>query len=212
MKAIRGALHLIGESRAAYISLNAIYYGAVILAMILVSFDRSIQKALLDAVGTAFTSGTFAGVGQAYSSGQVLSAVAITFVVNLSLGSLVEITLPSLIIPFSGLLVGLLRATVWGLIFSPSSAQVTGGQLVTGTLIAILLFLEGQGYVLAMFAAYVQGKTFLFPGSVGARGHLQGYWFGLKRSAQIYLLVMLALLVAAVYEALVAILIMPRLT
>ena len=47
----------------------------------------------------------------------------------------------------------------------------------------VLLLLKGQGNVLAMLAAYVQGKAFLFPSSVGAVNRKQGYGFGVARFA-----------------------------
>ena len=80
-----------------------------------------------------------------------------------------------------------------------------------GLLVGILLVLEGQGYVLAMLAAWVQGRAFLSPQSVGAADRGQGYLAGLKRALHLYVLVALVLAVAAVYEAAVAIVIIPRL-
>jgi hypothetical protein len=59
-------------------------------------------------------------------------------------------------------------------------------------------------------AAYVQGKAFLWPRSVGAATRRQGYGVGVKRSVRIYMLVVLVLAVAAIYEALEVIFI-PRL-
>jgi hypothetical protein len=82
--------------------------------------------------------------------------------------------------------------------------------LIFGALALILLILEGQGYVLAMLAAYLQGKAFIFPQSVGVTTRWQGYWVGVKRSARLYLLVVLVLAVSAVYEATFVIL-MPKL-
>jgi hypothetical protein len=76
----------------------------------------------------------------------------------------------------------------------------------------LLILLEGNGYVLAMLAAYVQGKSFLLSASAGATGHAQGYWVGLQRSSRLYLLVVLQLLVAAIYEALLVIVIRPHIS
>ena len=111
-------------------------------------------------------------------------------------GGLAYIALPSLIFPFSGLLLGAFRALLWGLMFSPTAVMGAGFFLLLPTTV-----LEGQGYVLAMLAAYVQGVAFLRPESVGAKTHRRGYWEGLKRSARIYVLVAIVLLVAAVVEA-----------
>jgi hypothetical protein len=182
----------------AYITLNIIYYGLVILGMIYVSFfNPGLQKQLINEVGQAFTSGPLAAVGGAYGGGKVVSATLLTFVVNLFLGSLIEITLPSLIIPFSGLLLGVYRAVLWGLLLSPANPSLAGPMIPH----SLTLLLEGQGYILAMLAVFVLGKAFIRPQAYGVTGHLRGYVEGLRRTGWIYLLVVLLLAIAAIYEA-----------
>jgi hypothetical protein len=110
-------------------------------------------------------------------------------------GGLAYIALPSLIFPFSGLLLGAFRALLWGLMFSPTAVMGAYFSLLLPTII-----LEGQGYVLAMLAAYVQGMAFVRPRSVGTKTHGRGYWEDVKRSVRIYLLVAIVLVVAATYE------------
>jgi hypothetical protein len=209
MKALQSALGVLGESRRAYVTLNLVYYGLVACGMIFTALDRSVQRELLAAVGNALTQGPLAGVGSVYTTGQIVPAIALTFVINLVVASFISITLPSLIVPFSGMLVGLVRAVAWGVLFSPPTLAVGGREAAMGLLIAILLVLEGQGYVLAMLAAWVQGRAFLSPQSVGAADRGQGYVLGIKRALRLYLLVALVLAVAAVYEAVVAILVLP---
>ena len=198
MKVIQSALETVKESRRAYIVLNLVYYGLVICGMIYVAFNPSLQQSLLELVGSAFTQGPFSAVGSAYTGGQVLQAMVLTFVVNLFLGSIAVITVPSLVIPFSGLLIGAYRAVLWGLLLSPT----TPGLRLVMIPHSLTLILEGQAYILAMLAAYVQGRAFLWPRSAGASTHRQGYGIGVKRSVRIYLLVVLLLAVAAIYEAL----------
>ena len=206
MKVIQSALEPIKESCRAYIVLNLAYYGLVTCGMIYVAFNPSLQQSLLELVGSAFTEGPFSAVGSAYVRGQVLQAIVLTFVVNLFIGSIVWITLPSLVIPFSGLLLGAYRAILWGLLLSPTTPEMRLVMIPH----SLVLILEGQAYILAMLAAYVQGRAFLWPRSVGVATRRQGYGLGLKRSVRIYLLVVLVLAVAAVYEALEVIFI-PRL-
>lgn len=203
MKPIRSVWALVREYRRAYLILNLAYYGLMVAAMVYVAFDPALQKTLLDEVGKAFGTGPLEVLVGAYSGGQVLPAVFLTFVVNLVLGSLLYITLPSLLVPFSGLLVGVYRALLWGLLFSPTAVLGAGMLFHWPTII-----LEGQAYILAMLAAYVQGMAFLRPKSVGAKTRGQGYWEGVKRSARIYMFVAITLFVAAIYEAVSAILLM----
>lgn len=212
LKALHGAVHAIRDAKRSYVVSNLVHYGLVACGMAYAAFDRSVQQSLLETVGTALTEGPLATVAEAYGTEQVVVAVALTVGINLAGGSFASITLPSLIIPFSGLLVAGIRAVTWGLLFSPQSVSgVTSGEAVIGVLFIGLVILEGQGYILAEMGAYLQGRALLWPQRVGAIGHRQGYWHGLKDEARSYVLVALALLVAAVYEVWFAVAAVPAL-
>ena len=202
-KMLRSSSAVIKEHRRAYIVLNLLYYGLIAGGMVYAAFDPALQKSLWNQLGEGFSTGPLEELVGAYSGGQVLLAAVLTFAVNLVGGSFAFITMPSLIIPFSGLLVGVYRALLWGLLFSPSAVVGAGLVFHLPTII-----LEGQAYVLAMLAAYLQGMAFLRPKSMGVRTHRQGYWEGVKLSVRVYLLVVVVLLVAAVYEAVSVIFIM----
>ena len=200
---LRGSLAVVKEHRRAYLLLNLTYYGLIAAAMAYVAFDPGLQRSLLEAVGKAIGTGPMETIAGAYGGGRLLLAVVLTFTVNVIGGSFVYITLPSLIVPFSGLVLGAFRALLWGLMFSPTAVMGAGFFLLLPTIV-----LEGQGYVLAMLAAYVQGVAFVRPRSVGEKSHGRGYLEGLKRSARIYVLVAIVLVVAAVVEAVSVIFIM----
>jgi hypothetical protein len=197
---------IIQAEKDAYIYLNILYYGLVVLGMAYVTFfNPGLQDTLMQAAGKAFTEGSLAAVGNAYGSGQVIQAMIITFVVNLFLGSMITMSLPSLIIPFSGLLMGIYRAILWGLLLSPSNASLAGPMIPH----SLTLLLEGQAYILVMLSIYIHGKAFLRPGVYGIQGRLRGYLEGLRRTGWIYLLVAFLLAVAAVYESLEVIYLAP---
>jgi hypothetical protein len=193
---IKSAWALVQENRRAYIVLNIIYYALVVIFMVYAVFNQELQRSLLEAVGASFMTGPLSVVGQSYLNAQVFKAILATFVVNLFVGSLGSITLPSLVIPFSGMLVGIYRAVLWGLILSPANPDLRLAMIPH----SLTLVLEGQAYILTMLAAYVQGRAFLWPRTVGVEGHGQGYLEGLKRTGKLYGLVILTLLVAAIYE------------
>ncbi len=202
----------IRKSKRTYVFLNVAYYGLVICGMVATAADPSLNKTLTAAVGESLSEGPLAPVWDAYSSQRVLQAAALTIAVNLVVGSFATITLPSLIVPFSGLLMAVVRALLWGVLFSPRSVTGIGlVEAVAGLSIAVLVFLEGQGYVLAALGAYLHGVAFLFPRSAGADGHLHGYWRGVKTQARIYVLVLVVLLIAALYEVVIAVFALPAL-
>lgn len=196
MNPIRSAWALVQEHKRAYTVFNVLYYSLIIVCMVVAAFNRPLQDELLKEVGEGFMTGPLAAVGKAYVNLEVLSAIGLTFIVNLLIGSFASISLPSLIIPFSGLLMGIYRAVLWGLIFSPAHPDMQT-IIIPHTL---TLILEGQAYILVMLAAFLQGRAFLWPQSAGVQGHLRGYLEGLKRTGKIYLLVILTLVIAAIYE------------
>jgi len=196
MNLFKSAWGLVQEHRRVYIILSVLYYGLVIIFMIYVAFNQPLQDELLKSIGEAFMTGPLSFVGSAYINAKVLAAIGATFFVNLLVGSFGTITLPSLLIPFSGILVGFYRAVLWGLILSPAHPDL---RLVMVPH-SLTLILEGQAYILTMLAAYIQGRAFLWPKTVGLERRGQGYLEGLKRTGKMYALVVLTLLIAAVYE------------
>jgi hypothetical protein len=195
---LKSAWGLVQENRRAYMIINIVYYALVVIGMIYVAFNQKLQQELLNVVGASFMTGPLAFVGQAYVNVKVLTAIAATFFINLFIGSFGTITLPSLVIPFSGLLMGIYRAAVWGLLLSPANPQLRFVMIPH----SLTLIIEGQAYILTLLAAYIQGRAFLWPQSVGLETHLMGYLEGLKRTGKIYILVILTLAVAAIYEVL----------
>ena len=196
MNLLKSAWGLVEENRRVYIILNALYYGLVLIFMVYVAFNRPLQDEMLQSIGEAFMTGTWSFVGSAYINVKVLAAIGATFFVNLFVGSFGTITLPSLVIPFSGILVGFYRAVLWGLLLSPAHPDLRMIMIPH----SLTLILEGQAYILAMLAAYIQGRSFIWPKTVGLERRGQGYLEGLKRTGKMYLLVLLTLLIAAIYE------------
>ena len=196
MKLIREALGVVRENRKAYILINITYYGLVVIFMIVAAFNQPLQNEMLASVGESFDSGPLSAVGSAYMNADVLKAIGLTFVVNLFLASLLQITLPSAIIPFSGFLIGIVRAVTWGLLLSPAHPDLRLAMIPH----SITLLLEGQAYILALLAAYVHGRAWIWPKTVGAETHSRGYVEGLKHTGKLYIVVILTLAVAAIYE------------
>lgn len=202
------AVQLVKNNRRAYLLANLLYYATVVVGVLVVFISPSLQDSWMATVVEGFgESDTFGAVLEAYSGKQVLAAVGLTFAVNLILGSFLYITLPSLIIPFSGLLLALVRALLWGFTFAPSpNMSISAENVLFGSLMLVLLLLEGQAYILAMLGAYLQSRAFVFHGRVAERTLWRGYVHGLKQAALVYVLVVLVLLVAAVYEVAIVVL------
>lgn len=137
-------------------------------------------------------------MGKAYLNAEILQAIGLTFVVNLVIGSFLSITLPSLVVPFFGFLLGIYRAVIWGLLFSPAHPDLRMMMIPH----SITLIIEGQAYILALFGVYLQARAFLQPQSVGLETRGQGFVEGLKRTGKTYVFVVITLMIAAIYEVL----------
>jgi hypothetical protein len=176
MRTLKSTVDIIREHRYSYIATNLFYFGLVGLGMVTAAINRQVQEILLEAVDIAFTEGPLSPIGSAYSGGDFLQAILFTFVINLILGCFITITLPSLIIPFSGILMGAFRAFLWGLIFSPVSMNINLEVLAAGALIFTLILLEGHAYTLAMEATYFKAqRSFLQTASTRQAGRTATY-------------------------------------
>ncbi len=193
--------------RSAYIRLNIAYYGVVAIAMVFVTSYPAIQQALTESVVLSFSEGPLSGVAEAYRQGNVVTAALLTFGFNFFAGAIVVLALPSLLIPFCGVGLGLIRATLWGLLLAPTTPELQLAMIPH----SLVLLLEGQGYILTMLAVWIHGLGFVSPRTVGAASHMEGWIEALRRSLRVYLLAAITLAIAAIYEAIEVIYFIPRL-
>ncbi|GMA28865.1 hypothetical protein [Arenivirga flava] len=115
MSVLRSAFAIIQERRKAFIVLNLAYvamFGIGILATVIVPELRLGSLGALQ--GDASASGLGTVIADAYRSGNVAIAALVTLGVNLVTASLLQTTLPSLVIPFLGVVVTMLRGLSWG--------------------------------------------------------------------------------------------------
>ena len=80
---------------------HLVYFGLVIAFSVLVYELPDVQALLLSSVSDALNapSGPLSSAAKAYNSGSIPRAAVTTFVINFFLGSLVMLTLPSMIVP-----------------------------------------------------------------------------------------------------------------
>jgi hypothetical protein len=193
------------------------YFGLYFVGSVIIYQLPMLQTVLMAGIQGELGSegkGVLAVAGKAYSSGNMLWAALVTFVINFFLGSFAMISLPSMIIPGSGALLAGFRATLWGLLLGP--AQVSLARLMLPHMGTLLL--EGAGYILATFFAIlipiylfsprrsvktttqddeIQGSEVAYGSDSGMRRLGQAALLNLKGN----LLVALVLAVAACYEA-----------
>lgn len=208
MHVFRPAIRLVRQHARPFMLINFVYFGIVCGGMVYGAWHADARDSFQRQVREDIK-GPLAAVAEPYKDGRVLQAIGLTFVINLLGGALLFITLPSFIVPFTGLLLGAVRAFAWGMIFSPDFESFNSTALAYGLLVGILLLLEGEGYVLAILGSYIHGTSFLSPQTAGATSRWQGYLTGASSSLKLYALVATVLALAAIYEATMVIYLLP---
>jgi hypothetical protein len=178
-------------------AVHGCYFGLVVLVAVL-AFEvpevpailRSLARGEIDS-----SAGPLGIAGKAYASGSVLRAAGVTFLINFLLGSVVMITLPSVVVPGSGAITAAIRAASWGCALAPTTVGMAAAMRThMGTVV-----LEGEGYVLATFFAL------LIPMYLGQRSQGSTLWGRFTRALILNVkangLVALVLVIAACYEA-----------
>ena len=196
-KWLRLPLAEIRKYKHLFVTMNLIYFGTVVLFMLVSYAVPELQSCFLTGVSSQITdgSGILGIAGEAYASKNILRAAVTTFAINFPFGSLLCITLPSIIIPGSGALVAGLRASLWGLIIAPGFSALLGPMVPH----SVTLLLEGHAYVIAAFFG-VLVLVYLFRKSEGPSAGTR-YGRALLMNVRGNLLVIIVLAIAAIYEA-----------
>ncbi|MEU8635461.1 stage II sporulation protein M [Amycolatopsis sp. NPDC048633] len=192
MHRLRRPFQLIRADLRAYLLVNAIVYGVLLLGMALgtlfpdlhaarvASFAGGEQGALVNAV-----------IGNGWVFGVVI------FLVNVFPTALLLITLPSLVVPFAGLVVFAIKTIDLGVTLAPVDAT----SRLTLIPHSLTLLIEFQAYALVMFGAYLLGRSWLRPATADAPTRRQGYVRGLTRLAWLWLPALALFVIGAGYEA-----------
>ncbi len=146
----------------------ALFFGPMLLAIM----HPLANLRLMSAVQATFREGDLAYVGQAYISGNILHAAGATFAHNFLYATVLTAILPSLIIPFWGVLKNMLSFTLVGFVMAP----LWHGSAAPYTYHSLTMILELQAYMIAAVAvcflpmAFVQGLRNDRPGRGLGRG------------------------------------------
>ncbi|MFC5833299.1 stage II sporulation protein M [Nonomuraea insulae] len=188
----RRPLLVIRENMRAYLVINAAAYGLAIIGFVigLVFPDLSAARsASLEEDGTGELVRWLVNTPPLF---------ALTILgVNLFRLSALTIVLPSLIVPFAGLAFFGYWSVETGITLVPASPQGWVALIPH----SLTLVIEFQAYVLLLLGAYLLGRHWLFPRTIGAENRRQGYVGGLQRIGLLALPALALLIVGAVWEA-----------
>jgi hypothetical protein len=185
-------VRVIRTNLRAYLVLNAAVYGLMLAGFALALGFPALsawRRSILDANGTT-------DLVLSLLETPWLFALTILGVNTLTVGA-AQILLPSMIVPFAGLAIFAYRAFVLGLALAP--ADRTGWIAFIPHSLTVLI--EFQAYVLLVLGAYLIGRSWLRPRTVGAENRRQGYVRGLKLAGWVSLPALGLLVIGAIYEA-----------
>ncbi|WP_370964467.1 stage II sporulation protein M [Amycolatopsis sp. cg9] len=201
MDRLRRPFRIIRADRRAYLLVNLLVYGVLLLGMALGMLFPDLHAART----ASFADGAQGALVGAVVGNGWLFAVVI-FLVNVFPTALLLITLPSLVVPFAGLAVFAVKTIDLGITLAPVD-RTTGLTLIPHSL---TLLIEFQAYVLVMFGAYLLGRSWLRPATVEADTHRQGYRRGLHLLAPLWLPALALFVIGAAYEAFEIYFLVPR--
>lgn len=188
----RRPFRLLREHMRAYLIINAAAYGLAIIGFAIGLVFPELQaarSASLEEDGTGDLVRWLVNIPPLF---------ALTILgVNLFRLSLLTIVVPSLIVPFAGLAFFGYWAVETGITLVPTSPQGWVALIPH----SLTLVIEFQAYVLLVLGAYLMGRHWLFPRTVGAKNRRQGYVRGLRRIGLLALPALALLIVGAVWEA-----------
>lgn len=190
---------LISAYSKVYAILIAFVLGFWLWGMFTAHFDPGTQRGVINWIREQFAGGSWPlGVaGWAYASGNIFLAALITFVVNFAQGTVLFLSLPSLIPIASAFIVNVLRGQLIGMALAPTYLGV--GQTQILHLPTILL--ELQGYLLAGFVSILLPLALIKPERFGLEKRGDAYKKFAIWQFRILPLIAVILLIAAAYEA-----------
>ena len=180
MTLFRGPLSVLRKSLRPFLMVNLAYFGLVCAGMATVRGIVPPQEAIRGELKVEVPE-KLPSIYDAYLGGHLWKAIGLTFFVNLVVGSILYMAVPSLVIPtavwcWEGL------PLVLGSTLFAKLCHIKRCRLITRGLTGVLIVLEGEGYALAMLGSYVHGKSWLCAGvSAGATTRWQGYKAGARR-------------------------------
>jgi hypothetical protein len=203
MRLFRRALQTIQENRRAYLVLNAILYGSV-----LAGFGAGLLfPGLTAAQKESFEAGGQADLVRSLLENPWLFALAI-LANNALRAGLLNLVLPSMIVPFAGVVWYAYSLFTVGLLLAPADRD---GWLVLVPH-SLTVVMEVQAYVLLALGAYLLGRAWIWPRTVGAENRRQAYVGGLRQLGLLSLPALALLVVFAFYESFSIVYLVPLLT
>ena len=188
----RRPFRLIRGNARAYALFNLATYGLLLIGFTIGMIFPELNEARIAALEQ---NGDAELVARVFSNPALFGLVILA--VNVVRLSLFTIVVPSLVVPFAGLGFFGYWVLQTGITLVPTTAVGWVAQ-IPHTLTVII---ELQAYLMLVLGAYLLGRHWLFPRSMGAKNRRQGYLRGLQRIGLLALPALVLLVIGAIWEA-----------
>lgn len=192
MRLFTRPLHIIRGDLGAYLAANLLVYGLILTGMAVGSLFPHITAARNASVAAG---GSLDGVESLLDNVWLFAARILLN--NVVVASLLVIIVPSLVLPFAGIVLFAISLVDVGLLLAP--VDETAALILLPH--SITLLIEMQAYVLLLFGVFLLGRAWLRPRAVGRPNRRSGYVFGLRRLGWLALAALALHIVGALYEA-----------
>ncbi len=192
-RSVRRPLQIVRADLRAYLVLNLVMYGAAVAGFVTALAFPELNAARV----TALQEDGTADLVVSLLSNVWLFALVILGVNTLTVGVWL-IVLPSLVVPFAGIAFFTCKAVEIGVTLAP--ADGTGWVILIPH--SLTFVIEWQAYILLVLGAYLLGRSWLRPATVGAQNRRQGYVRGLQQLGWLSLPALALFVIGALYEAL----------
>ena len=183
-------------------AVHAVAFGTYVLGSVVGYAVPELQGLLGSMIVQSIQSGSgpLGMAGEAYGTGSVLIAAAVTLGVNFVVGSVAAITAPSVVLPGVGVLMTWFRAGILGLVLAPTGLRLAQ----VGLPHSFTILVEMEAYIVAAFFAMLI-PVYLFRQREGPTV-LRRWGRALLLNLQSLAVVFILLAVVALYEAIEVIL------
>ncbi|WP_022904727.1 stage II sporulation protein M [Curtobacterium sp. B8] len=188
----RRPVEIVRENSRVHLVLNAATYGLLLVGFALGMLFPGLSQARATALED---DGTAALVGAVFRQPALFALVILA--VNVFRLSLLTIVLPSLVVPFAGLVTFGCWLVQTGITLVPGTAEGWVALIPH----ALTVLIELQAYITVALGVFLVGKHWTRPGTAGVERRRDGYLAGLRKLGRLSVPALVLLVLGAVWEA-----------
>jgi hypothetical protein len=188
----RKPFQIIRANLRPFLVINAIVFGSLIIGLVTAMIFPGLGAS---SNATLESSGQSDLVRSLFENTWLFALVILA--VNVFTAAGLWIVLPSLVVPFAAVPLFAYKTFTLGMGLFPTTELAAVGSIPH----SLTALIEFEAYALLVFGAYILGRSWLRPATIGAPNHRQGYVHGLRQFGWLGLAAFVLLIIGAIWEA-----------